>query len=47
MGVPPGPRPIRSFRLVRRCRVRVRVGRVRVGGVRVSRVSGEVGLGEG
>ena len=46
-GMPPGPRPIRSFRLVRRCRVRVRVGRVRVGGVRVSRVSGEVGLGEG
>ena len=45
--MPPGPRPIRSFRLVRRCRVRVRVGRVRVGGVRVSRVSGEVGLGEG
>ena len=44
--MPPGPRPIRSFRLVRRCRVRVRVGRVRVGGVRVSRVSGEVGLGE-
>ena len=40
MGVPPGPRPIRSFRLVRRCRDRVRVGRVRVGGVRVSRVRG-------
>ena len=29
-----------SFGLVRRCRVRVRVGRVRVGGVRVSRVRG-------
>ena len=50
MGVPPGPRPIRSFRLVRRCRVRVRVGSVRVGGVRVSwvrggRVRGGLGLG--